>query len=118
MTKTSGKPTNRWLDVQIVIGTLGMTFSLFLWNIFAGANRGSITQPEANPQVSVLPVTEVNPLPTPTYGTTVIASPTTAPTVPPPSFGTILLGGTSPQVSPGSSSGGPAPVTGTGSSRP
>ena len=42
--------TNRWLDVQIVILTLAMTFSLSLWNLFAGGNRSGNPVTASNPR--------------------------------------------------------------------
>lgn len=100
MTKTSGKPTNRWLDVQIVIGSLGMAFSLFLWNLFAsGSNNITVTQPVTNVQEPVntsVPVVQVVPTQ---------AAPQT--------LGTWFFGSSVSQA-PAQ----PAPVTRTSSSRP
>jgi hypothetical protein len=99
MTKTgTAKSANRWLDVQIVILTLTMTLSLFLWNLFAGGNRPSNSAAAANLQ-----------------GLNAVAVAPSQPRV------RILLGGAAPQiqvpsVSRGSSQA-PAPVTITGSSR-
>jgi hypothetical protein len=84
--------TNRWLDVQIVIATLALTFSLALWNLFAGESRSGNSAMASNSQ-----------------GTTQ----SSAASVP---QGRILLGGSAPQ-SPSIFSA-PAPVTNTGSSRP
>ena len=83
--------TNRWLDVQIVIVALALTFSLGLWNLFAGNDRSVNSGTTSNPQ-----------------GIAVSAS------APQPSS-RIFLGGPAPQ-SPSFSA--PAPVTTTGSSRP
>jgi hypothetical protein len=98
MTKTGtapqNNPANRWLDVQIVLLTLTMTLSLFLWNLFAGGNRPANSGAAANAQ-------DVN---------TVAFAPS-QPRV------RILLGGAAPQASLQISSGAPAPVTLTGSSR-
>jgi hypothetical protein len=97
---------NRWLDIQIVIATLAMTFTLALWNIFAGASRAdavqTVTQTETKPttntavQQSALPATR------------------------------LYLGGSAPQAAPSISSApaasspvsAPAPAVVTGSSRP
>ena len=105
------KNTNRWLDVQIVIITLVMTISLFLWNFFAGGDRSTTTTaassaPVDPPQVSSIPTPQVNVR--------------------------ILLGGAAPQQSSVTNNQtqvqsrpavkapakAPAPVTVTGSSRP
>jgi hypothetical protein len=92
------KSANRWLDVQIVILTLSMALSLFLWNLFAGNSRTS------------------------TSGVTANLQPAQAAFLPQPQPRVrILLGGAAPQaqvpsVSRGSSQP-PAPVTITGSSR-
>ena len=93
--------TNRWLDVQIVIVALALTFSLGLWNLFAGNNHSVNSGTTSNPKVI-----------------TVGAS------APQPSS-RIFLGGPAPQSpsfsgsAPQSSSfSAPAPVTTTGSSRP
>jgi hypothetical protein len=98
MTKTGSagpnKPANRWLDVQIVILTLTMTLSLFLWNLFAGSNRPSNTGATANAQ-----------------GVNTLAVNPSQPRV------RILLGGAAPQAPSQFSSSVPAPVTVTGSSR-
>lgn len=88
------KSTNRWLDVQIVLVTLTMTLSLFLWNVFAGGNRTSNSGAAANPQ-----------------GVNTVAVAPSQPRV------RILLGGAAPQSPTQFSSGAPAPVTITGSSR-
>jgi hypothetical protein len=103
MTKTNGKPTNRWLDVQIVIGSLGMAFSLFLWNIFASGSNNTVIQPVTNVQDSIN--TNVQAIQVPTQAAS-------------QSLGTILLGGSTSQVQPAAPFVPPAPVTRTGSSRP
>jgi len=105
--------TNKWLDVQIVIITLFMTISLFLWNLFAGGSRSTSTV--------ITTSAPVNPLP---------ASSAQAQ----PSRVRILLGGAAPQQpsiaraqapaqaqvkAPAKASAkAPAPVTVTSSSRP
>lgn len=101
MTKMIGKPANRWLDVQIVIASLGMAFSLFLWNIFAGGSQ-STTQPVSTGSTNLAPTTQVDLVPTQAA---------------PHSSGTVLLGGSAPVVQPVVPVQ-PAPVTHTGSSRP
>jgi len=129
MTKPGSKPANRWLDVQIVIATMAMTFSLFLWNTFAGAQSSLATLSVPEPQISLPPdqggsqgsgsAAKLNVAPT-----AVPADVNTNPAQPQPqpqSFGTILLGGSAPQtssVSAGSVGGAPVPVTTTRSSRP
>jgi len=40
---------NRWLDVQIVIASLTLTFSLALWNLFAGNSHPAKSGEMANP---------------------------------------------------------------------
>lgn len=84
--------SNRWLDVQVVIFTLALTFSLYLWNLFAGGNRSvnsaTVTGSQTAGQSSILSQPQ----------------------------GRIYLGGSAPQ-SP-STYNAPAPVTSTGSSRP
>jgi hypothetical protein len=98
MTKTGSagqnKPANRWLDVQIVLLTLTMTLSLFLWNLFAGGGRQGST--------GTTPTTQ---------GVNTFASAPSQPRV------RILLGGTAPQAPSQFSFNAPAPVTVTGSSR-
>jgi hypothetical protein len=98
MTRTGAsmqnKPANRWLDVQIVILTLTMALSLFLWNLFAGGNRPSNSGATANAQ-----------------GMNTVAFAPSQPRV------RILLGGAAPQAPIQFSSSVPAPVTVTGSSR-
>jgi hypothetical protein len=84
--------TNRWLDVQIVIATLALTFSLALWNLFAGGSRSTNSGTASNPQGVVFSSSAPQPQ------------------------SRIYLGGTAPQ-SP-SIFNAPAPVTSTGSSRP
>ena len=79
--------TNRWLDVQVVIATIAMTFVLALWNMFAGNNQVSVN----------------NRNPLTTSSSPAISS---APSSP----GTILLGGAAPSNS-------STPLTTTRSSR-
>jgi hypothetical protein len=84
------KPANRWLDVQIVIATLAMTFVLALWNLFAGTgtiNNGS----NVNSRTQI---------------TTSSSSVSSAPSAP----GTILFGGSAPSAA-------PSPMTVTRTSR-
>jgi hypothetical protein len=88
------KTTNRWLDVQIVILTITMTLSLFLWNLFASGNRQTVSGTVVD-----------------TLGISVAGINASQPKV------RILLGGAAPK-SPGQiSASAPAPVTVTGSSR-
>jgi hypothetical protein len=108
--------TNRWLDVQIVIASLAMTFSLALWNLFSGGNQGvSSTSSFSGSKTSTSPSAS-------SYPSSTAAQPvTSAPQASVPQ-GRIYLGGTAPGSSlSGTSSGNanvPAPVTSTGSSRP
>ena len=102
MIKTNGKPTNRWLDVQIVIGSLGMAFSLFLWNIFASGSNTTVTQPITSAQDSINTNAQITQVPT--QATSQLA-------------GTWLFGSSTTQVQPAVPVQ-PAPVTRTGSSRP
>jgi len=83
--------TNRWLDVQVVIVAIALTFMLALWNMFAGTNQslGSSSTSKPGDQKSS-------------------ASAGLSTT-------RIFLGGTAPQSR---SVFAPAPVTITGSSRP
>jgi hypothetical protein len=99
-TKTAAnKPANRWLDVQIVVATLAMTLTLFMWNIFAGSSRLVNTGTVTNPQTASVP--NANPA---------------------QSSVRILFGSQAPQAAsisnPPSRSSAPAPVVVTGSSRP
>jgi hypothetical protein len=100
------KSTNRWLDVQIVIITLFMTISLFLWNLFAGGSHSTNVVNTTSAQTDPLPVSSVQA---------------------PPSSVRILLGGAAPQKpsvarvqapSQVPAKKAPAPVTTTSSSRP
>jgi len=104
---------NKWLDVQIVLITLFMTISLFLWNLFAGGSRTTSTVNTTSAPANPLPAAS-----TPTQ----------------PSNVRILLGGAAPQQpsvaraqapaqaqvkAPAKApSKAPAPVTVTSSSRP
>ena len=96
------KPTHRWLDTQVVIGTLAMTMSLGLWRLFA--------VPPPHVSAGAAP-TAVNP--TPLSAMPSSPSPTVAATLSPVR---ILLGGAAPR--PPSDTGGSGPVTVTGSSQP
>ena len=107
MTKPVSKPANRWLDVQIVIATMSLTFSMFLWNIFASAPTTLTAKPVPEPQAGMLP-TETGDNSNPV-------------TVPVQSFGRLLLGGSAPQSQSVSSAPvgvAPIPFTNTNSSRP
>ena len=87
------KTANRWLDVQIVILTIAMTASLFLWNLFAGGNNSTSSGNQASAQEVPATIAQVQPRVH------------------------ILLGGSAPQIQSQSPSSRPAPVTITGSSR-
>lgn len=83
--------TNRWLDVQVVIVALALTFTLALWNIFSKTSQflgtSSASQPRGQNSTSAA-----------NQGTS-----------------RIFLGGAAPQPR---SFAAPSPVTITGSSRP
>jgi hypothetical protein len=70
------RSTKKWLDIQIVIATLAMTFVLALWNLFARESR------------SVASVVVVEPLVQPASAVNSSAQPQTR----------ILLGGPAPQA--------------------
>jgi hypothetical protein len=59
------KSKKRWLDVQVILASLAVTFTVGLWNLFARANR-----PVANPVVPPPP----DPAFTITYAPTPIAT--------------------------------------------
>jgi hypothetical protein len=82
---------NRWLDVQVVIVALALTFTLALWNIFSGGSQSAGTSTASQPR-------QQNSASTASQGTS-----------------RIFLGGAAPQPR---SLAAPAPVTITGSSRP
>jgi hypothetical protein len=84
--------TNRWLDIQIVIVTLALTFSLALWNLFAGGSRSVNSGLASNVNGATVSSSASQPQPR------------------------VFLGGSAPQVP--SFFNAPAPVTSTGSSRP
>ncbi len=131
------RPRNRWLDIQVILASLAVTFSLGLWNVFAKGSR---------PLTST--ITPPTPDPTSTFTFTPAPDPTATPTVDPsaplhlPKVH-LLLGGSMPVApvvqaasSNGSSAGSsktqnnaqkgggsnpasaPPPVTNTGSSKP
>lgn len=83
--------TNRWLDVQVVIVALALTFTLALWNIFSGSSQSSGKNSASQPQ-------QQKSASTANQGTA-----------------RIFLGGAAPQPR---SISAPSPVTVTGSSRP
>lgn len=85
------KSANRWLDVQVVIATLAMTFVLALWNMFAGSDRISNNNANLRSQTT-------------TASSSVSSSPSASGT-------RILLGGSAPSTA-------PRPLTVTSSSRP
>jgi hypothetical protein len=91
------KTGNKWLDVQIVILTMVLAISLFLWNLFAKV--GSL--------ITTGSTSQSQPVTTFSSGAGSQSSP-----------GTILLGGNAPQDQSNPSSSVPAPFTTTGSSRP
>jgi hypothetical protein len=116
---TMNKPKKRWLDAQIVIASLAMTFTLALWNLFAsGGPKGSATQSTVqDPQVPEPTSTQV---PAATGTAVVLPSGQLAPMK-------VLLGGKAPVApvvvsSSGRGSSGSrsasAPVTTTRSSHP
>ncbi|MBK8821622.1 MAG: hypothetical protein IPN58_03160 [Anaerolineales bacterium] len=87
----ANKPASRnWNDIQLVIATGSMAFSLIFWNMFAGPDREAAikraqeqaAQPPMDPVQIVTPVVETQP---------------TAQGAALPS-GPILLGGTAPQT--------------------
>jgi len=91
--------TNRWLDVQVVIVTLALTFSLTLWNLFAGGSR-SVNTVAASSQRGK-------------------SSPSYVPSASAPQASPrIYLGGAAPQPQSFNAPAAPAPVTSTRSSRP
>ncbi len=96
------KPAHRWLDTQVVIGTLAVTMSLGLWKVFA-VPPPRLSAEAAPPTVG----------PTPLSATSTSPGPFVAATLPPVR---ILLGGAAPR--PPSDPGGSGPVAVTGSSRP
>jgi hypothetical protein len=107
--------TNRWLDVQIVIFSLALTFSLSLWNRFAGNN-----QPVSNPKEAALPTPAASPSQPAAAAIIYLGGPAPQPLsfLPEPtqslSSGNLVFD-SSPSNSPAPA---PAPVTSTGSSRP
>lgn len=101
MPTVSKKRKNRWLDVEIVIGSLGMVFTLGLWNVFASGATNSTSQPLTGSQDTI------------NTNVQAIQVPTQAPTQAPQSLGSILFGS-----APSQSSSQPVPVTITSSSRP
>jgi len=87
----ANKPTSRnWNDIQLVIATACMAFTLAFWNIFAGPDREAALKhaqeqaalPPAQPSQITAPVIEAQPVP----------QNSTLPT------GPILLGGNAPQT--------------------
>ena len=96
------KPAHRWLDTQVVIGTLAVTMSLGLWRLFA------VPPPRARAETAPTTVG-----PTPLSVTPTSPGPSVVATLPPVR---LLLGGAAPR--PPSDPGGSGPVAVTGSSRP
>jgi len=96
MTKSAQRKTNRWLDVQIVITTLAMTFTLYLWNLFAGQAPQVV---EASGQASNLEMENL--VNAEAEGTVVTVIPTAVPTQAPARVsGPIFFGGAAPQAGP------------------
>lgn len=99
----STRPAHRWLDVQVVIATLAMTFTLFIWNLLAGADQ-SLRQ--------VATVNTTAPNNDAQKNSSVASAPASAPvpffSAPGPSSGQTYV---QPQAR-------PAPLVVTGSSRP
>jgi hypothetical protein len=93
--------TNRWLDVQIVIASLALTFSLALWNLFAGGSRpvSTVTASSQRGKAAYAP-----------------SAATAAPAL--QASSPIYLGGAAPQPPSYNAPAAPAPVTITSSSRP
>jgi hypothetical protein len=109
------KPNKSWLDVQIVIITLVMTISLFLWNLFASGSPSKSTAMTANVQIIPVPPSSAPAQPPAPTQPSALAQPS-APAQ--PGSGLILLGGAAPQKPSVSRAQAPAPVTVTRSSRP
>jgi hypothetical protein len=64
------KSKKRWLDIQIILASLAVTFTVGLWNLFARPNR-----PVASPSG--------NPTPDPTFTLTYTPDPTATSTLDP-----------------------------------
>lgn len=96
------KPGHRWLDAQVVIGTLSVAASLWLWRLFAVAPQAVAA---GAPLTPTEPATVAAPIGT--QAGPVVSLPSTR----------ILLGGAAPRPPSVDSGGGPAPVASTGSSR-
>jgi hypothetical protein len=88
----ANKPASRnWNDIQLVIATGSMAFSLIFWNMFAGPDREAAikraqkqaAQPPVEPAQIIAPVVEIQP---------------TAQSAALPGNGPILLGGNAPQT--------------------
>lgn len=87
----ANKPASRnWNDIQLVIATGSMAFSLIFWNMFAGPDREAAIK-RAQEQAAQLPMDPVQ------IVTPVVETQPTAQSVVLPS-GPILLGGTAPQT--------------------
>jgi hypothetical protein len=116
---------NRWLDVQIVIVSLSLTFSLALWNQFAGDSQPLNSQGVSNPTDPALLVPASQPAPIIYLGgpapkpTSSLPEPTQS--LSPGASGSdsspsnASLSASSPSSAPAPA---PAPVTSTGSSKP
>ncbi len=97
------KPSHRWLDAQVVIGSLSVAASLGLWRLFAVAPQ---------PVAASAPPTSTEPVVDSAAVSTQVAPLASLPST------RILLGGAAPRPPSSDSGGGPAPVTSTSSSRP
>ncbi len=87
----ANKPASRnWNDIQLVIATGSMAFSLIFWNMFAGPDREAAIK-RAQEQAAQLPMDPVQ------IVTPMVETQPTAQSVVLPS-GPILLGGTAPQT--------------------
>jgi len=96
------KPKKRWLDTQIVVASLAMTFTLFLWNLFsrggAGSKSGSPTQAPPDDTATPAPTDTPEPPPTTAPASAGVALPSSAVLLPDGQLAPmkILLGGQAP----------------------
>ncbi len=97
------KPNHRWLDAQVVIGSLSVAASLGLWRLFAVAPQPAAASAPPTPSESATEAAPVSAQVAPT-----VSLPTTR----------LLLGGAAPRPPSVDSGGGGGTVTSTGSSRP
>ena len=83
----ANKPApKKWIDIQLVIATISMAFTLVFWNLFAGPDRESALK-RAQEQAAIPP-----PEPLQTTEPVVVIQPT------PLGDGKILFGGSAPQT--------------------